>query len=33
MVRATETILNLVQLWSTEVSGDISLPQLHPERR
>lgn len=33
MVRATETILNLVQLWSNEVSGDISLPQLHPERR
>jgi tripeptide aminopeptidase len=33
MVRATETILNLVQLWSDEVSGDLPLPQLRPDRR
>jgi len=33
MVRATETILNLVQLWSREVSGDSPVPQLHPERQ
>lgn len=33
MVRATETILNLVQLWAVEVAADTLLPELHPEAR
>jgi tripeptide aminopeptidase len=33
MVRATETILNLIQLWSDEVSEDLPLPELDLGRR
>mgnify|MGYP006270742247 CR=1 FL=1 len=33
MVRAAETILNLLRLWSEEVSGDTPLPELRPENR
>ncbi|MEX2443270.1 MAG: peptidase T [Alkalispirochaeta sp.] len=33
MVRAAETIINLIQLWSEEVPADTQLPKLHPENR
>jgi tripeptide aminopeptidase len=33
MVRATETILHLLQLWAAEVPASTPLPELHPERR
>ncbi|MFW5695453.1 MAG: peptidase T [Alkalispirochaeta sp.] len=33
MVRATETILNLVQFWSTDVAEDVPVPQLRTENR
>jgi tripeptide aminopeptidase len=33
MVRATETILHLLQLWAAEVPATTPLPELHPERR